>query len=152
MRGEVEPLDDATDAACWIVAFFVVRHFVAPLARNGEVPLFPVVGAAAIALVLIATFCRPRTVFGKGMFFLSLLPLTGLALTAAGLAWWPEGHPSLGGLLWGLTTSVALPCLVATVFFTVAARRADEGRAFVLAHTVTSLVVYVFATVLVPIP
>ena len=154
------PVEDSQDTSptmimaliAWIAMFLFVRRKLGLWAYSSQPNLLlPILGCAA-TFVFVGVFARPATRSGRVTLLLSMLPLVGLAITAAATACCPGGHPSLGGLTWVFTALISAPLLVMVLARLFKEARRGERRRFVVCDSLAVLFTYALATALIPSP
>ena len=135
-----------------VMGALVLRHHVALVAWNGNLPLGSILVVVAIAQLLLIAVVRPTSRPGWVMLALATLPIAGLALTQLAIMCCPGGHPPLGGLLWSLTGQLTVPSVIGSGIAVVHAARAGEKRLFIGGQTTVMAISAAVATALLPLP
>jgi hypothetical protein len=125
--------------------------WLARTAWNAGLNLLWPIGVITVLQLLTFGAFRPHTVEGRIAFGLAVLPLVGLALTQLSISCCPGGHPSLGGLVWVLTSYASLACVLVFFILLALAARAAERSSFIISEVLCVLLTSVFACALLPI-
>jgi hypothetical protein len=129
---------------CPFLWLWVVRNVL----NAGLNLLWPVGVITALQMLTFGAF-RPHTVEGRIAFGLAFLPLAGLVLTQLSISCCPGGHPTLGGVVWVLTSYASLACVLVFFILLALAARAAERSSFIISEVFCVLLTSVFACALV---